>query len=506
MKRTGKPAVCSALLVAALACCCLVAASCESRKGLAQRYEAEKNFFSADRLAVAAALGGASAGNVAAAVSALDGVAGRYSARDLEDRSRFSEAEARAMSLLAWRASLRAAGLVAMEGRVSEALRRYAAISSRFGGDREVGASSLYLGARAEEAQGIWEGALATYRRILDGFLDETWPSDQLSEQLRTVPFLMADVAELAGDRNALREAMEKGRRLYSLASRSSSSDSFGEAEARLASAETYAREERWQEYVASLKEVSASRGMGPGGGLRARALLGICRAFKDGLRAADSTLAYCEVVEREFPSTEAAEQAAFLRALVLNERGGREEAKAILRALSGRGSAVGASARLELGAIYEASGKWEDGKAEYRAIGVFFPHSTHYYESLLRIIEHYGRTGNRAAMSIAADEAVAVLKKEAESFAGSGAGLIARGYLVDAYVAAGRTVEAEKELEGISGAYGGWASGTIAGMRAVGMFRARGEKERAGRLTDMLKQRYGEALWQDMAGGKAGD
>ncbi|UCF78257.1 MAG: tetratricopeptide repeat protein [Candidatus Eiseniibacteriota bacterium] len=469
----------------------LLATSCDSHRGLSERYRAEREFFVADRAATRilkdSALRGAA--NARETIRLFDRLVAKFPQDALEDGRMYSDTEASALKRIVWKSSVRAAGLVSLSGDGEEAARRYVAISERFGGDRELGSVSLYLGARAREATGEWDVSLQTYEEIVNGFLSGRWSVESFDQRLMEVPFLMARLIEVSPDGRTVGDVMEKGRAFYRWTGERSPELALY---SRLSEARTYAREGRWTRHVSMLRELLGSSQFAAED-VRPLVLLDVARAYAEGLQMPDSALSYCSVLERDYPSHAATAHALFIRASVLRERGSLEEAKKILQMLAGRRSDVSASAMLELGALYESQGKWEDARAQYGSLRGFFPHSVHNYEALLRVITHYRESGDRAAMLRAADEAVQFLREEIATLPESQAALVARGFLVDAHIIVGRTREAAEELEAIAGLYGNRASGVLALLKAARMHEEAGAREKARQLLAEFEERYGK-------------
>ncbi len=477
----------------------LVLTSCETQRGLRERYLAERDFFVADKMASRilreSALG--RVGNTGETVALFDSLILKFSPVELADRTRYSEREARTITEIVWKSSLRAAGLASLSGEGQDAIRRYKAVGERFGRDERRGPVALYLKARAQEADGQWEEAVGTYGQVLDGFLSGQRGIEAFDERLMETPFLMARLIEFTQDGGNTAAVMEEGRRFFEwVAGR----DSSLAVRARLSSAKTFAYERRWRLHISCLLELLDSAPPGSEA-LRPLVFLDAARAYKDGMGLPDSALAYCSLLVRDYGSHPAAGEALFLEATILRERGQLEEARRRFQALVRRRSSVSASAMLELGAVYESLGRWEDARAEYGSLRGFFPHSVHNYEALLRIVRHYRATGDRAAMIRATEEAVEFLRGEAQNLRGSQAALVARGFLVDAYLLAGMREEAAGELEAIAGLYGARASGMLALLKAARIHEETGEQEKVRELLTEFEKRYGGKITERMLG-----
>jgi len=477
----------------------ILAASCQSRRGLSGRYRAEKEFFVADKMAtrILNERGLGRVSNTQEIVRLFDSLISRFSLETLEDRSQYSEREARAIKDIVWKASLRAAGLVSLSGDTEETVRRYKAISERFGSDEQLAPMALYLGARAREASGEWNESLEAYEKIIDGFLSGDWGIGSFEERMMEIPYLMARLIEPSHDERTLGSVMERGRVFFEWVAES---DSTLAVYSRLGEARTYALEKRWRHHVSSLRDLLGSSLPGLDA-VRPLVFLDVALAYKDGLAMQDSALSYCSLVVRDYSSHTAAAEALFIEASILRERGELEKARRLFQTLAARRSGVSAPAMLELGALYETLGRWEDARAEYGSLRGFFPHSVHNYEALLRVIRHYKATGDRDAMIRAADEAAEFLRGEIKDLPATQAALVARGFLVDALLLVGRTEEAAQELEAIAGLYGTRASGILALLKAARIHQESGAQEKARQLLREFEERYGGSPFGQIAG-----
>jgi tetratricopeptide (TPR) repeat protein len=468
----------------------LLLTSCESQRGLSERYGGEKRFFVADKMA-GRILEESRTGrtqNTGEVVALFDSLVSDFPLEELADRGKYSRKEARAITQIVWKSSIRAAGLVSLSGDGPETVKRYKAIGERFGDDAWFGPVALYFRARAQEANGEWDEAMEAYGRILDGFLSGQRAIEAFDERMMEIPFLMMRLIEPSRDERTLGSVMERGREFFEWVGRS---DSSLVVHSRLSAARTYAYEGRWRRHVSSLADLLGSSLPGLEA-LRPLVFVDVARAYKDGLGLSDSALSYCSLLTRDYASHPAAGEGLLLEASIMRDRGQLEQARKRLQSLARRRSSVSASAMLELGGLYEALGRWEDARAEYGSLRGFFPHSVHNYEGLLRVVRHYRATGDRAAMVRAAEEAVEFLRGEIGTLPGSEAGLMARGFLVDTYLLAGMSEKAAEELEVIAGLYGARGSGMLALLKAARIHREAGEQQKARDLLREFERRYG--------------
>jgi tetratricopeptide (TPR) repeat protein len=426
------------------------------------------------------------------ALGAFEAIAGKFPPPAVRDTLEIHGQDARILARISGRALLQSARFRSQLGQTDRAAALCGRVLDEYAFDAALGIEARYLKGVVYERANDAVRAIAEYERLLSEQAPALRAGDVPLQEVLELPLRIVAYYEGVGDTATARGRTAGARDYYRRIIREFEGTSTAAA-ARMKLSAAFAGERRHAEAIGVLEELVGNPLLSAVEASEVDFAIGTL--YEDGLRDHAKALEVFGRILDGGGQGPIAARTQLMIAAIYRETGDLPRAIEEFRKVPARFPAdleSGAAAQFQIAQILESQEQWEEALNEYTATGVSFPRTRYGLMAPFAVAQHYRKTGDMEAASLAFERAVEGYRDIVQKNPGTPLAAQAQDAICQVRILEEKWPEAAQEFETYGDSYPLTPVAPLALLRAAALCeRKLGDRERAGRILDKISTRY---------------